>query len=220
METTAGAPPQQLSRGRHGLSREEVVASQRERMLRAMASAVAERGYARTTVAEVIRRAGVSRATFYEQFSDKDECFLAAHELAVQIVLAAVGEALAAAPDDPVDQIDRFLAAYLEILASEPHFAHTFLIEIYGAGPVALQRRMATQQLFTQAVAQTFGASTDDERFACETMVAAVSGLVTTRIGVGETRELPSLHGPLMDLVERLLGDLLKRRQSGDPQQR
>ena len=68
----------QLPRGPHRLAREEVLASQRGRMLAAIAEAVAEKGYAATTVADVVGRAGVSRKTFYEHFADKEECFLAA----------------------------------------------------------------------------------------------------------------------------------------------
>ena len=68
----------QLPRGRHGLSRETVTESQRGRILQAMISAVAERGYQETRVADVVEGAGVARKTFYDFFGDKEECFLAA----------------------------------------------------------------------------------------------------------------------------------------------
>jgi len=84
----------QLPRGRHRLSRNDVIASQRERMLVAMAVAVAERGYVRTSVADVIRRARVSRETFYEQFEDKEACFMAAFESAAELTLRAMSDAL------------------------------------------------------------------------------------------------------------------------------
>src|SRR5688500_10815012 len=87
-------PVEQLPRGRHGLSREEVAESQRERMLRAMAEAVSERGYAKTPVAEVLRRAGVSRETFYQHFANKDACFLDAFDYAAGILMTEMGEAL------------------------------------------------------------------------------------------------------------------------------
>src|SRR5882724_3806888 len=64
-----------LPSGRHGLAREAVVASQRGRLLDAMAEVVAEKGYQATTVADVVERAGVSRRTFYEQFPDREACF-------------------------------------------------------------------------------------------------------------------------------------------------
>jgi len=95
---------EQLPRGRHGLSRDHVLASQRGRMLDAICQAVAEKGYARTAVADVIERAGVSRETFYEHFADKEECFLAAYELASDTLRSEVAEALPAEPDDPVER--------------------------------------------------------------------------------------------------------------------
>src|SRR5262249_28796564 len=72
-----------LPAGRHKLPREFVVRSQRDRLLDAMAQACAAEGYGRATVAAVIARAGVSRKTFYEQFSDREDCFLAAYDAIV-----------------------------------------------------------------------------------------------------------------------------------------
>src|SRR6187455_2663699 len=69
----AGLPP-----GRHGLPREFVAHNQRERLIAGLAEAVAENGYAGTTIAHIPRQAAVSRRTFYEHFSSKDECFIAA----------------------------------------------------------------------------------------------------------------------------------------------
>ena len=63
-------------------------------MLVAMVQAVAETGYALVAVADVIDRAGVSRKTFYEQFANKDECFLAAYDATVEDLLATIDGAL------------------------------------------------------------------------------------------------------------------------------
>src|ERR687887_842834 len=73
-------PREPLPRGPHGLPRDVVVKSQRSRMLGALVEVVAEKGYAATTVADIIGRAGVSRTTFYQQFKDKEDCFLVAHQ--------------------------------------------------------------------------------------------------------------------------------------------
>src|SRR2546423_602659 len=114
-----GATPRSLPRGPHQLAREVVVASQRGRMIEAMAETVAEKGYAATTVADVVARAGVSRRTFYEHFADREECFLGAYDTAVQLMLdhllaeAAAGEGL-----DWRERTRRGLRAYLEILAA------------------------------------------------------------------------------------------------------
>src|SRR5947207_13486694 len=120
----------QLPRGRHRLSRDEVVASQRGRMLTAMAEAVAQKGYARTTVADVLSRARVSRETFYEQFGDKEDCFLAAYDFSVEELLGAIADSVGEAPRDPFAGFEAALTAYLEEMAREGTLARVFLIEI------------------------------------------------------------------------------------------
>ena len=99
--TTPATPPStpnRLPSGRHGLPRETVAASQRARMIDAMAAVVAEKGYAATTVADVVERAGVSRRTFYEQFADKEACFLAAYEVGLAVVLDRIRPRTTARP--------------------------------------------------------------------------------------------------------------------------
>ncbi|HET8673755.1 MAG TPA: helix-turn-helix domain-containing protein, partial [Thermoleophilaceae bacterium] len=179
-------------------------ASQRGRMLDAMARAVADKGYASTTVRDVIGRARVSRETFYEQFANKEECFLAALDTAADALLAAMAEALGEDAADPVASFERSLAAYLDGLAKEPAYARTFLIEAYAAGPESLRRRFEVQRRFVEATARTLGARSADERFRCEAVVGAVSSLVTARVAAGEAAELPRLRRPVMRMVERL----------------
>ena len=80
MESASDDIPRRLPRGSHGLDRDVVEASQRTRLLEAVGRAVAERGYAAATIDDVVRRAGVSKKTFYDHFADKQDCFLAAYE--------------------------------------------------------------------------------------------------------------------------------------------
>src|SRR5438128_2010518 len=82
--------PSTLPRGPHKLSREEVAHSQRNRLIRAMAEAMADKGYVETSVADVLERARVSRETFYQQFSSKQDCFVAAYGEAASAILAFV----------------------------------------------------------------------------------------------------------------------------------
>lgn len=198
---------EQLPRGRHRLTREEVVTSQRERMLVAMADAVAELGYARTPVAEVIRRAGVSRETFYEQFRNKEDAFLAAYDGAAMLVAGELGEELGhvAASASVSERLEAILTRYLEALASEPAVARTFLVEVYAAGPKALERRVEVQQRFVDLVATIAGARDERQRFACEAVVAAISALVTQRICAGRGAELVELREPLREFVATTL---------------
>lgn len=196
----------QLPRGRHGLPREQVLASQRGRILAAIAAAVAEKGFARVTVADVISRAGVSRETFYEQFSDKEEAFLAALDAGAEMLLETLVGAVSTPVKDPLERLDRMLGAYLELLASEPSFAKAYLIDAYGAGAAATARRIDLQQRFVETIAAILEIPADAtaDRFACEALVAAVSALVTNRIGTGRANELPALREPLIELTHRL----------------
>jgi AcrR family transcriptional regulator len=192
----------QLPRGRHGIPREEVLASQRGRMLVAMTEAVAERGFAKVTVADVIRRAGVSRETFYEQFDGKEDCFLAALDGASALLAGGLSEAFAE-QRDPVARLEVVLAAYLETMAAEPAAARTFLIEVYAAGPQALARRVATINRFTDLI-QSFVPQVD--RLRCEALTGAISSMVTMRVATGDHESLPALREPLLALGVEVLG--------------
>jgi AcrR family transcriptional regulator len=197
---------QQLPRGRHGLTREQVLASQRGRILAAVAASVAEHGFARATVRDVLARAGVSRETFYEQFSDKEEAFLAALDAGAEGLLSILRVALDTPAEDPIERLDRTLKAYLTTLASEPSFAKAFLIDAYGAGAQATARRIDLQTRFVDVIAEVMSidASEESDRFACEALVASISSLVTARIGTGRAKELPGLRAPLLELARRL----------------
>ena len=135
-----------LPAGRHGLARELVSGSQRQRLLYAVTVATAELGYAATTVADVVERAGVSRKTFYAHFTDKLDCFLAAQEVGRDAMMAATNAALEQSHEDAVDQLRAVIRAYLTFVASEPAFARAYFIEVVAAGPVAQERRMECRQ--------------------------------------------------------------------------
>ena len=138
----SAAPPSRLPSGRHGLTREEVVASQRARLIDAMAHIVAEKGYAATTVADVVEAAGVSRRTFYEQFTDREACFLAAYDAGLAAVLARIRDAVDVNPAAGWRERARAgVESFLALLASEPAFAQALQVEILTAGPAALDRR-------------------------------------------------------------------------------
>ncbi len=134
-----------LPPGRHGLGRDLVTGSQRQRLLYAVTTATAELGYSATTVADVLSRAGVSRKTFYEHFKDKLDCFLAASDVGRQALICGVqavaAETVVRNADDPVAQLREVVHAYLTFVASEPAFARAFFIEVVAAGPVAQERR-------------------------------------------------------------------------------
>jgi AcrR family transcriptional regulator len=200
----------QLPRGRHGLSREQVLASQRGRILQAVTEAVAEKGFARVTVADVIGRAGVSRETFYEQFADKEDCFLAALDSGADGLLRILRQAAGAPARDAAQRLERVLGAYFQSLAAQPVLAKAYLIDAFGAGPRAIEKRIELQQRFVELLAETLSLRRPQERFACEVMVAAISSIATARVGTGEADQLPELRGPLALLAERLLPEVVR----------
>ena len=174
-----------------------------------MADAVAEKGFAWVTVADVISRAGVSRETFYEHFSDKEECFIAVLDQGAGVLHEILGSVVSGEADDPVKQLDRVMKAYLNTLAGEPAFAKAFLIDAYGAGPKAITRRIELQRRFIDLVAEIFDSTEPDSvgRFACEALVASLSSMVTVRVGSGRLEELPGLREPIMELVRRVVAE-------------
>jgi AcrR family transcriptional regulator len=119
----------------------DIASSQRARLLAAMASVVAEKGYAATTVADVVREAGVSRSTFYELFSSKEGCFLDAYDEGVEDLLQAVRNAVHDADGDWRSQLRAGIRAYLDRLARPDHFARVYIDEIHAAGAAALEAR-------------------------------------------------------------------------------
>jgi AcrR family transcriptional regulator len=200
-----------LPRGPHQLSRDQVEASQRTRLLDAMADVVADKGYARIAVADVLRRSGVSRRTFYEMFGDKEACFLAALDARTALLQDVLAGSGAARQPDPLARLDSVLGAYLEALACEPAGTRTFLVEIYAAGPRALDRRRSIQQSFVDIVASIFARSPGllgdrpEQRFATEAFVGAISSMVTSRVAAGEYDQLPALREPLVALARDLI---------------
>jgi AcrR family transcriptional regulator len=177
-----------LPRGRHAAPRAVVRKTQRARMLDAMVGGVADKGYARVTVADVIERAGVSRKTFYEQFANKEECFLAAYDAGVDRLLAAIDDALAEPTPDWLAAARRAVEVYLARMAASPAFARACLIEVLGAGPAALARRDVVQNRFADQLAAIHRRARAD--------ISEIPGLppTTFRAAVGAVGELVTAH--------------------------
>lgn len=123
-----------LPGGHHGLSREQVAESQRERLLAGLAHTVAAKGYRATTITEIVKVASVSSRDFYENFDSKEDCFLAAFDA----VTAHLRELIVAASEPVPDWPGRVIAALrtaLDFFAAEPDLARLCLIEPFTASP-------------------------------------------------------------------------------------
>jgi AcrR family transcriptional regulator len=185
-----------------------VAADQRLRILEAVAETMAEKGYVAATVADVLARAGVSRETFYQQFTSKQDAFLAAFDVAGEIALQSLArgwdDALVASGATPLERFDAALAAYLDTLVARPAFARTFLVEVYAAGPEAIARRAAFQARVVDAMVDRLGFG-ESRRFACEVVVAATASLVTPLLVAGDLDAVGELRAPLVDALRRLV---------------
>jgi AcrR family transcriptional regulator len=139
-----------LPRGRGRLPTETVRAAQRERLLRAVVAAVAQTGFRDVTVADIVRRARVSRAAFYAHFPGKEDCFLAATREGGQLMADRVVAAARSLPAKTraEDLLRAGFAAFLAFLAEEPAFARAFYIDMPAAGPRAVARIDAAQHNF------------------------------------------------------------------------
>jgi AcrR family transcriptional regulator len=188
-----------------------VAASQRTRLLEAVGRAVAEKGYSRATIEDIVRGAGVSKKTFYDHFSDKLGCFLAAYETASDELLGRLREAQAE-PDGWLERTRAGIVAYLRWLAAEPALARVFLIEVAAAGPVAAERRERIRDRYAEVLRDL----QDDARAEIpalprlpnevfHALVAAVDELVVRRIRESGATALPELEPVLLYLQVSLL---------------
>ena len=205
--------PRRLPRGTHGLDPSLVAASQRTRLLEAVGGAVAEKGYAATTIDDIVRGAGVSKKTFYEHFQDKLGAFLAAYEAAsdelyehVRVAQDAAAEAApptAGADDAWRERTHAGIRAYLRWLAAEPALARVFLIEVAAAGPEALARRERLRDRYAGRMRdlQDGDSGVPEEIF--HAVVAAADDLVVRRLREG--RDLLELEPVLLRLQVSLL---------------
>jgi AcrR family transcriptional regulator len=134
------APTPALPRGPHSLTREQVANNQRARLLEGMIDAIGEKGYAATTVSDVIRRAGVSRKAFYEHFANKEECFLATYDSIAAVGLRGVARAFRRAQGLP-DGVHAALAELIELATARPEALRVLMVEIGAAGPAGIERR-------------------------------------------------------------------------------
>jgi AcrR family transcriptional regulator len=180
-------------------------------MLLAMAESVAEKGYAQTSVADVLKRSRVSRETFYQHFSGKQDCFLTVLDRS-SLVLERFFEEELSRDEGAWSCFDHALEIYLGTLAAEPTFARVFFLESYAAGPEAQRKRFAVQERFVQSLLDNFADDPawkrlPDPGFAARMMVGAVSQLVASELVHGRDRELPTLREPVMRLLRGLVGD-------------
>lgn len=137
--------PRVLPRGRHALSRDVVRASQRERILEATIELVVAKGYHTVTLADIVRRAGTARRTFYEHFDDKEDCFLASFGRVGENLLASVMERFDPSLDQPA-RAAIVIDSFLEFLAANPLFARIYFVDINTISAAGVERALEVRR--------------------------------------------------------------------------
>jgi AcrR family transcriptional regulator len=202
--TRRGRQPHQLPPGRHGLPRSFIVSNQRERILDAVADVASLAGYSAMSVEDIIVTAGVSRRTFYDHFSDKEEAFLAAYDAVVAQLVERVQHAFTSNTTF-AGRVRDCLAAFLGFVASEPRFADMCIVEVLAAGPQAVERRNGVMRVFADmvtAAAEADGGGLHPPPLTAETIVGGIYEVVYSRVIQGQTSVLLGL---LPDLCYSLM---------------
>ena len=131
-------------RGRHAPPLEVRQDRQRARLFAAASAVFARNGFADATAEAIAREAGMSKATFYEHFGNKEECILALFDAATDVVVAGIAQAaIDHGGDTPQGRVGASVRAFLGVVDAFPDQAQTLLVEIIGAGPRAAERRDA-----------------------------------------------------------------------------
>jgi AcrR family transcriptional regulator len=209
-----------VPRGRHAPPLEIRRELQRERLFTAAARVFARAGYAEASAEAISREAGMSKATFYEHFDNKEECILALFDESATVVINAMREAADAAGDDPATRLRAGIRAFLGAVAEHPDESQTLLVEIIGAGPRAAERRDGVLGRFAHQL------EVENERAAAGGAVPRFASPVDAFAVVGAVVELASRqvrHGipedvrALEPVVERLVLGLLAQAAVSQP---
>jgi AcrR family transcriptional regulator len=201
VDSSSGSGPERLASGRHGLPRAYVASSQRERLREAMVRVAAEKGYAATTITEVVEAAGVSSATFYELFDDKESCFLEAFGAVNDVVVAHVSAAYLAADGEPwPERIAAALRAMVELLSAEADIARLTMVEGTAAGESA-------RQVYGEALARFAPFLEEGREYAGQNDLPADTARFA--IGAGTSMIFDEIRAGRGADLERILPDLV-----------
>jgi AcrR family transcriptional regulator len=168
----------------------------------------------------VLSRAGVSRATFYQLFRDKEDCFGAAYEALAELITSTLAAEFAKLEAEEtgartgrraIETLDKLLALLFQLLVDAPSLARTFFVEVSVASPQAAQRRKAAMDRFvdliTEVVRRDAGSILPEaqQRFMVELLVGGTSWMITDRIVAGDLDGVLALRAPIVAMAEQLL---------------
>jgi AcrR family transcriptional regulator len=179
----------------------DVAANQRRRMYGAMIEAVAASGYGRTSVKQVVTLAGVSRRAFYEQFANKQECFLATLDLIASRAMDDIAAAYRAAEGTLEQRLCAALRTFAEVVQGDPKGARLMLVDAPSAGPAGWERLTETLSVFEKRLAASFTHAPGGAPLPEPVARAIVGGLrraTFIRLVEERTDEMPGLVGSML----------------------
>ncbi len=151
------AMPPPLPRGRHGLSAGEVASNRRERLLYGLASAAFQKGYSKTSVADIVAAAKLSREVFYANFADKHQAAAETLQFSFESAMILTAEAFYTGGHWP-QRMWMGLEAFDRYFREHPEFAHLVFLEGPEIGPITnpfpRQRIMAFRLLLEEGYSQ------------------------------------------------------------------
>ena len=203
---------ERLPRGPHQMKPLEVAKNQRRRMYGAMIEAVAASGYGRTSVKQVVMLAGVSRRAFYEQFANKEECFLATLDLIASQALVHIAAGYRSTEGTLEERMEAALRRFAEVVASNPKGARLMLVDAPSAGPAGWERLTETMRIFEQRLAASFAHAPDAAPLPEPVARAIVGGLRRATF----VRLVEQRTDEMLQLVEDMLSWTLVFR-TGEP---
>lgn len=195
----AGGPPRRLPRGRHGLPASVIARSQRTRIIYATAEMMMAKGYASTTVADIVAAAGVSRDVFYGHFADKQNAFLEAQQHPTQYILDTCAAAFFSVREWP-ERVWRFIDALIQMIVENPAISHLRLVECYAAGPDAIRRAEEITRSFTVFFEEGYGyrsRARELPRLCSQAITGAIFEVIQRHVAHGDAdglqRRLPQI---------------------------
>lgn len=189
------------SLGRPALPREFIAVHKRRRIMDAIAELTAEQGYEATKISDIVRQAAVARKTLYDNFTGKEEVFLAAFDASVEEMTRRIEDACAGAGDSLQERIEAGLEAFLGYIAEDPALARMCLIEALSASPATTKRYEEALQGFVEMAQR---ALPRDERLPEtieETLVGGVAWIAYQQIRRRETEHAADLLPELSEFM-------------------
>jgi AcrR family transcriptional regulator len=201
-----------LPSGRHGLPREFVTRNHQERLAAGVIAAVAEHGFRDAGVTQIAAAAGVSRRTFYDHYSDKEECYFDTYRLIEENLLQIVSEAGGAAPWTAT--VRAKVSALVEVLAANPDLIRFTMVAPPTEGGEVLERQREFLRRILDSLTEgaptgrTYSQPGEEE---LEALAGGMSAVFTARVAAGEAA---SLVEDAPHLVEMILVPFVGRRRA------